>query len=115
MTLLGAQNSNSYFANSGFFDDVKNTYIYPNFSEMSSTQNSDGSITYTMKGESNGLFLSKEITLASSGYEIRVEDRVKSSNSAPGTNVVPYAVIETEKPQEIDLGLVSKHSFERTR
>ena len=109
--LLGAQNSNSYFANSGFFDDVKNTYIYPNFSEMSSTQNSDGSITYTMQGESNGLFLSKEITLASSGYEIRVEDKIKSSNSAPGTNVVPYAVIETEKPQDKDLGFFSPERF----
>ena len=47
LVLLGAQNNSSYFASSGFFDEAKNSYIYPNFSEMSSAPNRDGSITYT--------------------------------------------------------------------
>ena len=111
LVLLGAQNVSSYFASSGFFDEVKNSYIYPNFSEMSSASNRDGSITYTMLGENNGLFLSKEITLAASGYEIKVEDRINSSNSSTGTSVVPYAVIETEVPVVKDLGFFDPERF----
>ena len=111
LVLLGAQNVSSYFASSGFFDEVKNSYIYPNFSEMSSAPNRDGSITYTMLGENNGLFLSKEITLAASGYEIKVEDKINSSNSSAGTSVVPYAVIETELPVIKDLGFFDPERF----
>ena len=111
LVLLGAQNNSSYFASSGFFDEVKNSYIYPNFSEMSSAPNRDGSITYTMLGENNGLFLSKEITLAASGYEIKVEDKINSSNSSAGTSVVPYAVIETEMPVVKDLGFFDPERF----
>jgi len=111
LVLLGAQNNSSYFASSGFFDEVKNSYIYPNFSEMSSALNRDGSITYTMLGENNGLFLSKEITLAASGYEIKVEDKINSSNSSAGTSVVPYAVIETEMPVIKDLGFFDPERF----
>jgi len=111
LVLLGAQNVSSYFASSGFFDEVKNSYIYPNFSEMSSAPNRDGSITYTMLGENNGLFLSKEITLAASGYEIKVEDKINSSNSSAGTSVVPYAVIETEMPVIKDLGFFDPERF----
>ena len=111
LVLLGAQNVSSYFASSGFFDEVKNSYIYPNFSEMSSALNRDGSITYTMLGENNGLFLSKEITLAASGYEIKVEDKINSSNSSAGTSVVPYAVIETEVPVVKDLGFFDPERF----
>ena len=111
LVLLGAENISSYFASSGFFDEVKNSYIYPNFSEMSSASNSDGSITYTMLGENNGLFLSKEITLADSGYEIKVEDKINSSNSSAGTSVVPYAVIETEVPVAKDLGFFDPERF----
>ena len=111
LVLLGAQNNSSYFASSGFFDEVKNSYIYPNFSEMSSAPNRDGSITYTMLGENNGLFLSKEITLAASGYEIKVEDKINSSNSSAGTSVVPYAVIETEIPVIKDLGFFDPERF----
>ena len=111
LVLLGAENISSYFASSGFFDEVKNSYIYPNFSEMSSASNRDGSITYTMLGENNGLFLSKEITLAASGYEIKVEDKINSSNSSAGTSVVPYAVIETEVPVAKDLGFFDPERF----
>ena len=111
LVLLGAQNNNSYFASSGFFDEVKNSYIYPNFSEMSSALNRDGSITYTMLGENNGLFLSKEITLAASGYEIKVEDKINSSNGSAGTSVVPYAVVETEEPVVKDLGFFDPERF----
>ena len=111
LVLLGAENISSYFASSGFFDEVKNSYIYPNFSEMSSASNRDGSITYTMLGENNGLFLSKEITLADSGYEIKVEDKINSSNSSAGTSVVPYAVIETEVPVAKDLGFFDPERF----
>lgn len=111
LVLLGAENISSYFASSGFFDEVKNSYIYPNFSEMSSAPNRDGSITYTMLGENNGLFLSKEITLAASGYEIKVEDKINSSNSSAGTSVVPYAVIETEVPVAKDLGFFDPERF----
>ena len=111
LVLLGAQNVSSYFASSGFFDEVKNSYIYPNFSEMSSASNRDGSITYTMLGENNGLFLSKEITLAASGYEIKVEDKINSSNSSAGTSVVPYAVIESEVPVVKDLGFFDPERF----
>ena len=111
LVLLGAENISSYFASSGFFDEEKNSYIYPNFSEMSSASNRDGSITYTMLGENNGLFLSKEITLADSGYEIKVEDKINSSNSSAGTSVVPYAVIETEVPVAKDLGFFDPERF----
>ena len=111
LVLLGAENISSYFASSGFFDEEKNSYIYPNFSEMSSASNRDGSITYTMLGENNGLFLSKEITLGASGYEIKVEDKINSSNSSAGTSVVPYAVIETEVPVVKDLGFFNPERF----
>ena len=121
LVLLGAENISSYFASSGFFDEEKNftrTFtsklnynIYPNFSEMSSASNRDGSITYTMLGENNGLFLSKEITLGASGYEIKVEDKINSSNSSAGTSVVPYAVIETEVPVAKDLGFFDPERF----
>ena len=111
LVLLGAENISSYFASSGFFDEEKNSYIYPNFSEMSSASNRDGSITYTMLGENNGLFLSKEITLGASGYEIKVEDKINSSNSSAGTSVVPYAVIETEVPVVKDLGFFDPERF----
>ena len=111
LVLLGAENISSYFASSGFFDEEKNSYIYPNFSEMSSASNRDGSITYTMLGENNGLFLSKEITLGDSGYEIKVEDKINSSNSSAGTSVVPYAVIETEVPVAKDLGFFDPERF----
>ena len=111
LVLLGAENISSYFASSGFFDEVKNSYIYPNFSEMSSASNRDGSITYTMLGENNGFFLSKEITLGASGYEVKVEDKINSSNSSAGTSVVPYAVIETEVPVVKDLGFFDPERF----
>ena len=111
LVLLGAENISSYFASSGFFDEEKNSYIYPNFSEMSSASNRDGSITYTMLGENNGLFLSKEITLGASGYEIKVEDKINSSNSSAGTSVVPYAVIETEVPVVKGLGFFDPERF----
>ena len=111
LVLLGAENISSYFASSGFFDEEKNSYIYPNFSEMSSASNRDGSITYTMLGENNGFFLSKEITLGASGYEIKVEDKINSSNSSAGTSVVPYAVIETEVPVVKDLGFFDPERF----
>ena len=111
LVLLGAENISSYFASSGFFDEEKNSYIYPNFSEMSSASNRDGSITYTMLGENNGFFLSKEITLGASGYEVKVEDKINSSNSSAGTSVVPYAVIETEVPVAKDLGFFDPERF----
>ena len=64
-----------------------------------------------MLGENNGLFLSKEITLAASGYEIKVEDKINSGNSSAGTSVVPYAVIETEMPVIKDLGFFDPERF----
>jgi YidC/Oxa1 family membrane protein insertase len=111
LPLLGADDQNSYFANSGFFDDVKNSYIYPNFTKMVPVENDDGSVTYIFSGESDGLFLSKEITLAERGYEIKVEDGIRSDGNRESTNVVPYAVIESESPQKKDLGFFSPERF----
>ena len=111
LPLLGADDQNSYFANSGFFDDVKNSYIYPNFTKMVPVENDDGSVTYIFSGESEGLFLSKEITLAERGYEIKVEDGIRSDGNRESTNVVPYAVIESESPQKKDLGFFSPERF----
>ena len=111
LPLLGAEDKNSYFANSGFFDDVKNSYIYPNFTKMVPAENDDGSVTYIFSGESEGLFLSKEITLAERGYEIKVEDGIRSDGNRESTNVVPYAVIESESPQKKDLGFFSPERF----
>lgn len=111
LPLLGADDQNSYFANSGFFDDVKNSYIYPNFTKVVPAENDDGSVTYIFSGESEGLFLTKEITLAERGYEIKVEDRIRSDGNRESTNVVPYAVIETETPQKKDLGFFSPERF----
>ena len=111
LPLLGANDQNSYFANSGFFDDVKNSYIYPNFTKMVPAENDDGSVTYIFSGESEGLFLSKEITLAERGYEIKVEDGIRSDGNRESTNVVPYAVIESESPQKKDLGFFSPERF----
>lgn len=111
LPLLGADNQNSYFANSGFFDDVKNSYIYPNFTKMVPAENDDGSVTYIFSGESEGLFLTKEITLAEQGYEIKVEDGIRSDGNRESTNVVPYAVIESESPQKKDLGFFSPERF----
>lgn len=111
LPLLGADDQNSYFANSGFFDDVKNSYIYPNFTKVVPAENDDGSVTYIFSGESEGLFLTKEITLAERGYEIKVEDRIRSGGNRESTNVVPYAVIETETPQKKDLGFFSPERF----
>ena len=87
LPLLGADNQNSYFANSGFFDDVKNSYIYPNFTKVVPAENDDGSVTYIFSGESEGLFLTKEITLAEQGYEIKVEDGIRSDGNRESTNV----------------------------
>ena len=111
LPLLGADDQNSYFANSGFFDDVKNSYIYPNFTKMVPAENDDGSVTYIFSGESEGLFLSKEITLAERGYEIKVEDGIRSDGNGESTDVVPYAVIESESPQKKDLGFFSPERF----
>jgi len=111
LPLLGADDQNSYFANSGFFDDVKNSYIYPNFTKMVPAENDDGSVTYIFSGESEGLFVSKEITLAERGYEIKVEDGIRSDGNRESTNVVPYAVIESESPQKKDLGFFSPERF----
>ena len=111
LPLLGADNQNSYFANSGFFDDVKNSYIYPNFTKVVPAENDDGSVTYIFSGESEGLFLTKEITLAEQGYEIKVEDGIRSDGNRESTNVVPYAVIESESPQKKDLGFFSPERF----
>ena len=111
LPLLGADDQNSYFANSGFFDDVKNSYIYPNFTKMVPAENDDGSVTYIFSGESEGLFLSKEITLAERGYEIKVEDGIRYDGNRESTNVVPYAVIESESPQKKDLGFFSPERF----
>ena len=111
LPLLGADDQNSYFANSGFFDDVKNSYIYPNFTKVVPAENDDGSVTYIFSGESEGLFLSKEITLAERGYEIKVEDGIRSDGNRESTNVVPYAVIESESPQKKDLGFFSPERF----
>ena len=111
LPLLGADDQNSYFANSGFFDDVKNSYIYPNFTKMVPAENDDGSVTYIFSGESEGLFLTKKITLAERGYEIKVEDGIRSDGNRESTNVVPYAVIESESPQKKDLGFFSPERF----
>ena len=111
LPLLGADDQNSYFANSGFFDDVKNSYIYPNFTKVVPAENDDGSVTYIFSGESEGLFLTKEITLAEQGYEIKVEDGIRSDDNRESTNVVPYAVIESESPQKKDLGFFSPERF----
>ena len=111
LPLLGADDQNSYFANSGFFDDVKNSYIYPNFTKVVPAENNDGSVTYIFSGESEGLFLTKKITLAKRGYEIKVEDGIRSDGNRESTNVVPYAVIESESPQKKDLGFFSPERF----
>ena len=111
LPLLGADDQNSYFANSGFFDDVKNSYIYPNFTKVVPAENDDGSVTYIFSGESEGLFLTKKITLAERGYEIKVEDGIRSDGNRESTNVVPYAVIESESPQKKDLGFFSPERF----
>ena len=111
LPLLGADGKNSYFANSGFIDEEKNSYIYPNFTNSFSASNNDGSTTFTLTGENDGLFITKEITLARSGYEIIVEDKITSSNNQPNANVVPYAVIETETPRQKDLGFFSPERF----
>ena len=111
LPLLGADGKNSYFANSGFIDEEKNSYIYPNFTNSFSASNNDGSTTFTLTGENDGLFITKEITLARSGYEIIVEDKITSSNNQPNANVVPYAVIETETPRLKDLGFFSPERF----
>jgi YidC/Oxa1 family membrane protein insertase len=111
LPLLGADDQNSYFANSGFFDDVKNSYIYPNFTKVIPAENDDGSVTYIFSGESEGLFLTKKITLAERGYEIKVEDGIRSDGNRESTNVVPYAVIESESPQKKDLGFFSPERF----
>ena len=70
LPLLGADGKNSYFANSGFINEEENSYIYPNFTNSFSTSNNDGSTTFTLTGENDGLFTTKEITLARSGYEL---------------------------------------------
>ena len=111
LPLLGADDQNSYFANSGFFDDVKNSYIYPNFTKVVTAENDDGSVTYIFSGEREGLFLTKKITLAKRGYEIKVEDGIRSDGNRESTNVVPYAVIESESPQKKDLGFFSPERF----
>jgi YidC/Oxa1 family membrane protein insertase len=111
LPLLGADDQNSYFANSGFFDDVKNSYIYPNFTKVVPAENNDGSVTYIFSSESEGLFLTKKITLAERGYEIKVEDGIRSDGNRESTNVVPYAVIESESPQKKDLGFFSPERF----
>ena len=111
LPLLGADGKNSYFANSGFIDEEENSYIYPNFTNSFSASNNDGSTTFTLTGENDGLFITKEITLARSGYEIIIEDKITSSNNQPSANVVPYAVIETETPRQKDLGFFSPERF----
>ena len=110
-SLFGPTGTNFYFANSGFFDDVKNSYIYPNFTKVVPAENDDGSVTYIFSGESEGLFLTKKITLAERGYEIKVEDGIRSDGNRESTNVVPYAVIESESPQKKDLGFFSPERF----
>ena len=85
---------NIYFANSGFYTRTQG-YLNPSFSKISQEDVSGGGTVYTLEGSSRGMSFSRKIEMPDTGYQIVVEDEIRSSIEQE-ISATPYVVIERD-------------------
>ena len=67
LELFGEAGGNLYLANSGFYVTGGGKYLEPNFSSLRSERGADGSLVYTLFGESEGFYYQRKLKLDLNG------------------------------------------------
>ena len=109
LELLGVAGGNLYLGNSGFYT-ASQGYLQPNFTNLNTKKNSDGSVTFILSGESNNLYHQRKVSFEEFGFSAAVEDTV---TSGLGSEVVltPYVVIERNGINESSGGFLNPERF----
>ena len=68
-------------------------YLEPNFSGLRSERGADGSLVYTLFGESGGFYYQRKLKLEEFGYSVVIEDSATSGLDYE-VALTPYVVLE---------------------
>ena len=109
LKLFGEVGGNLYLGNSGFYSTSQG-YLKPNFSNLSSKREADGSVSFVLSGENNNLFFERKMTFQGRGYSVVVEDTITSGLGSE-VSLTPYVVIERNSINESGGGFLNPESF----
>ncbi len=109
LNLLGEVGGNLYLGNSGFYSTSQG-YLKPNFSNLNSKKEVDGSVSFVLSGENNSLFFERKMTFQERGYSVIVEDTITSGLSSE-VSLTPYVVIERNGINESSGGFLNPERF----
>ena len=109
LKLFGEVGGNLYLGNSGFYSTSQG-YLKPNFSNLSSKREADGSVSFVLSGENNNLFFERKMTFQGRGYSVVVEDTITSGLGSE-VSLTPYVVIERNSINESGGGLLNPENF----
>ena len=110
LELFGRAGGNLYIGNSGFYSTGGGGYLEPNFSSLRTDKGVDGSLVYTLKGENQGLYYERKLTLQEFGYSVVVEDSVTSGLDYD-FSLTPYVVIERNGVNDAQGGMMNPERF----
>jgi len=109
LELFGKVGGNLYLGNSGFYTTSQG-YLRPNFSNLSTKREVDGSLSYILSGENDGLYFERKMTFQSRGYSVVVEETVTSGLGFE-VGLTPYVVIERNGIKESGGGFINPENF----
>ena len=109
LNLFGEVGGNLYLGNSGFYSTSQG-YLKPNFSNLSSKNGVDGSVSFVLSGENNSLFFERKMTFQERGYSVVVEDTITSGLGSE-VSLTPYVVIERNSIKEGAGGFLNPENF----
>ena len=110
LELFGEAGGNLYIANSGFYVTGGGKYLEPNFSSLRSERGADGSLVYTLFGESEGFYYQRKLKLERFGYSVVVEDSATSGLDYE-TALTPYVVLERNGVNDAKGGFMDPERF----
>ena len=109
LSLFGEAGGNLYLGNSGFYSTSQG-YLKPNFSNLSTKREADGSVSFVLSGDNNSLYFERKMTFQGRGYSVAVEDTITSSLGSE-VSLTPYVVIERNGIKESGGGFLNPENF----
>ena len=109
LSLFGEAGGNLYLGNSGFYSTSQG-YLKPNFSNLSTKREADGSVSFVLSGDNNSLYFERKMTFQGRGYSVAVEDTITSGLGSE-VSLTPYVVIERNSIKESGGGFLNPENF----
>ena len=109
LSLFGEVGGNLYLGNSGFYSTSQG-YLKPNFSNLSTKREADGSVSFVLSGDNNSLYFERKMTFQGRGYSVAVEDTI-TSGLGSAVSLTPYVVIERNGIKESGGGFLNPENF----